>query len=64
MAIGVDNVEKAHDVLVVHFLEKGNLANCGGWDTLILSLEADLLESDNASIVEQIAGLVDDSVCT
>ena len=64
VAIGVDDVEKADNVRVVHLLEEGNLTNGGGWDTLILSLEADLLESDNASIIEEIAGLVNNSVST
>lgn len=64
VAIGVDDVKKADDVWVVHLLEKGNLTDGGGWNTLILSLKADLLESDNASVVEEIAGLVNNSVGT
>lgn len=64
VAIGVDDVEEADDVWVVHLLEEGNLTDGGGWNTLILSLKADLLESDNASIVEEIAGLVNNSVST
>lgn len=64
MAIGVDDVEEADDVWVIHLLEEGNLADRGGWNTLILSLEADLFESDNASVVEEIAGLVNNSVST
>lgn len=66
VAVGVDNVEETDNVWVVHLLEEGNLADGGGWDTLIFGLETDLLESDNASVVEEIAGLVDDTVgsCT
>lgn len=62
MAIGMDNVEETHDVWVIHLLEEGNLTDGGGWDTLIFSLEADLLESYNASIVEEVASLVNDTI--
>lgn len=63
VTVGVDNVIEPHNVRVVHFLEEGNLANGGGRDTLILGLEADLLERDNALLWRgEIEGLVDDTV--
>lgn len=64
MAVRVDDVEQAHDIGVVHFLEKRDLADGSGRDSLILSLEADLLEGDNTLIGSaQVEGLVDNTVC-
>src|SRR4051812_35999568 len=34
------------DVLVLHLLEEGDLADSGGGDAIVLMLEADLLERD------------------
>lgn len=64
MAVCVDNVEQAHDVGVVHFLEERDLADGGGGNSLVLSLEADLLEGDNTLIGSaQVEGLVNNTVC-
>ena len=62
MSIGVNDVEEADDVGVVHLLEKRNLTDGCGWDALILSLKANLLEGDDAAIVEEIAGLINNTV--
>lgn len=63
VAIGVDNVEEAHNVWVIHFLEKRDLANGSGRDTLIFGFEADLLEGDNALIGSaQVEGFVNNTV--
>lgn len=62
VTVGVNNVEKAHNIGVAHLLEKRDLANSGRRDTLILSLEADLLERHYATIVGEVAGFVDDSI--
>ena len=61
--VGVDDVEKAHDVGVVHFLEEGDFANGGGGDAFVFGFEADLLERDDALVGGvEVAGLVDDAV--
>jgi len=63
VAVGVDNVEEAHDVGVVHFLEKRDLTDGSGRDTFIFGFEADLLEGDNTLIGSaQVEGFVDNTV--
>lgn len=62
VAVGVDNVEETHDVGVAHLLEQRDLADGGRRNTLVLGLEPDLLERNNATIVEEIARLVNHSV--
>lgn len=62
VAVGVDNVEEAHDVGVAHLLEEGDFADGGGGDALVLGLEADLLQRHNATAIEEVSGLVDDTV--
>jgi len=63
VAVGVDNVEEAHDVGVVHFLEKRDLADRSGRDTFIFGFETDLLEGDNALIRSaQVEGFVNNTV--
>ena len=65
VAVGVDNVEQANDVRVVHFLEQRNLADGRGRDALILGLETDLLQRNNALVGSaQVESLVDDTVRT
>lgn len=62
VAVGVDNVEETHNVGVAHLLEQGDFADGGGGNTLIFGFEADLFERNNAPVVEQVAGLVDDTI--
>lgn len=63
VTVGVDDVEEAHDVGVVHFLEKRDLTNGSGRDTFIFGFEADLLEGDNALIGSaQVEGFVNNTV--
>ena len=65
VAVGMDNVEQADNVRVVHFLEQGHLTDGGGWDALILGPEANLLERNNALVGSaQVESLVDDTVRT
>lgn len=60
----MDDVKKAHDVWVVHFLEEGDFADCSGGDALVFSFEADLLEGNDAVVLcGEVAGLVNDSIC-
>lgn len=64
MAIGVHDVEEAHNVWVVHFFEKGDFANGRGRDAFIFGLETDFLQGDYAVVGRgEVAGFVDDSVC-
>ena len=62
VAVGVHDVEQADDVGVVHLLQEGDLADGGGGDTFIFGFEADFLQGYNAATVQEVAGLVDDSV--
>lgn len=63
VAVGVDNVEQADNVGVVHLLEEGDLANGRGWHALILGFEADLLQRDDSLVFGgEVPRLVDDSV--
>ena len=62
MSIGMHNVEKFNNVRVRHFLQKGNFANGGGRDTLIFGFETNLLQCNDAVIVLEILGLVNNPV--
>ena len=62
VAVGVDDVEEAHDVGVAHLLQQGDLADGGRRDALVLGLESDLLERHDATAISGIAGLVDHSI--
>jgi len=64
VAIGVHDVQEADDGWVVHFFEEGDLADGCGGDTLIFGFETDLLQSDDAAGVGEVARLVDDSICS
>jgi len=64
VAVGVHDVEEAHDGGVVHFFEEGNFADGGGGDAFVFCFETDLLEGDDAAGVGEVAGFVDDAVCT
>lgn len=62
VAIGVDDVVEVDDVRIIHFLEKGDLANGSARDALVLGFQADLLQCDHTVWMGQIASLVDDTV--
>lgn len=64
MTVGMNNVEQSNDVGVAHLLEERDLPDGGAGDALIVGFEADLLEGDNAAVVGEIAGLVNDTVST
>lgn len=64
MAVGVDDVEQAHDICVVKFSQDGNLTYGGAGDALVFSLKTDLFESDDAAVVAEITGFVDNSIGT
>ena len=59
----MDDVEEAHDVGVVHFLEKRDLANGSGGNAFIFGFQSNLLEGDDALVFGgEVARLVDNSV--
>lgn len=62
VAIGVDDVEEAHDVGVTHLLQERNLADRSRGNTFIFGFETNLLQRNNAAIVGKIAGFVDDTI--
>lgn len=62
VAVGVDDVVEAHDVGMLHFLEKRNFADGRAGNTLIFGLEADLLQGYQTAAVGEIAGLVDHTI--
>jgi len=64
VAVGVDDIEEADDVWVLELLEEGDLANGGGGDAFIFGLETNLLQGNDAAAIEEVAGLVDDTVGT
>lgn len=63
VAVGVDDVEQAYDVGVIHFLEQGDFADGGGGDAFVFGFETDFLEGDNAAGVREVFGFVDYAVC-
>ena len=62
MVINVYDVEQLDDVLVLRLLEEGDFSNRGTGHTLILALQPDLLQCDNAARIVYLLGLVDDAV--
>lgn len=64
MAVGVNNIQEADDVGVVQFSQDGNLADGGTGNAFVFGLETDLFESDNAAIVAEITGFVDNTIST
>lgn len=63
VTVGVYDVQEAHNVLVVHLLEQGDLADGSGRHAFVFGLEPDLLEGDDALVLgRQVLCLVDDSV--
>ncbi len=62
VAVGMDNVEQAHNGRVAHLFEQGDLADGGGRHALVLGLEADLLQGHDATAIVEVAGLVDHAV--
>lgn len=63
MAVRVDNVEEADDVVVLHFLEEGYFADGSAGNAFVFGFEADFLEGDDAAAIGEVTGLVDDTVC-
>lgn len=62
MSIGVNNVEKANNVGVVHLLQQRDFSNSGAGNSFILGLKTDLLESDDSALIIEVSSLVDDPV--
>jgi hypothetical protein len=50
VAIGVNNVEQAHDVGIIHFFKERDLADRSGRNALIFGFKADLLERNDTLI--------------
>ena len=64
VAVGMDNVQQANNIRIVHFLEQGNLANGRGGDSFILGLQTNFLQGDDALVGSaEVASLVDNTVC-
>lgn len=64
VAVGVDNVEQAHNVGVAHLLEERDLADGRRRDALILGFQTDLLECDDAVVGRgEVAGFVNNTIC-
>jgi hypothetical protein len=61
VAVGVDDVQQADNVDVVHLLQKGDFADGGAGHAFVLGLETDLLEGDRL-VVDEVRGAVDDAV--
>lgn len=65
MAVGVDDVEKADDVGVVHLFEERDLADGGRGHAFVFGFEADLLEGDDSLVLGgEVARFVNNSVCS
>ncbi len=64
VAVGVDDVEEAHDVRVAHLFQEGDFADRGAGDAFVFGFEPDLLERHDAGWVGEVAGFVDNSVGT
>lgn len=64
VAVGVDDVEQADNVDILHLLEEGDLADSGAGNALIFGLETNLLERDDAAAVGQVSGFVDYAIGT
>jgi hypothetical protein len=64
VAVGVNNIQEADDVGVVKLSQDGNLANGGAGNAFVFGLETDLFESDDAAIVAEITGFVDNTIST
>lgn len=62
MSVGVDDVEQLHDVRVPHLLEEGDFSDGSARHTLVLSLEANLLQGYDPAMVGKVSSLVHDSV--
>ena len=63
VAVGVHDVEQAHDGVVVHLFEQGDLADGGAGHAPVFGLQADLLQRDDAVVRgREVAGFVDDAV--
>jgi hypothetical protein len=64
VAVGVNNIQEADDVWVVKFSQDRNLADGGAGNALVFGLETDLFEGDDAAIVAEITGFVDNTIGT
>lgn len=64
MPLGVDDVKQPHDVGVAHLLEQRDLADGRRRDALVLGLEPDLLQGDDAAAGGEVAGAVQDTIGT
>ena len=62
MAVGVDDIQQAHNVWVFQLLEQRDLSDRRRRNAFILGFEADLLEGDDAARVGEVARFVDDAV--
>jgi hypothetical protein len=64
VAVCVNNIKQTDYIWVVELSQDGNLADGGAGDALVFGLETDLFEGDDATVVTEIAGFVDDTIST
>ncbi len=64
MSVGVDDVEEADDVGIVHFFKEGNFADCGGRYAFVFGFEADLFKGDDSTWVAEVTGFVNYAIGT
>ena len=64
VAVCVNNIKQTDYIWVVKLSQDGNLADGGAGDALVFGLETDLFEGDDATVVTEITGFVDDTIST
>jgi hypothetical protein len=63
MTIGVNDIEQADNVRIVHLFEQRDFADCGAGNTFVFSFEADLFEGDNSLIFGgEVSSLIYDAI--
>jgi hypothetical protein len=64
VSVGVNNIQQAQDIGVLHLLEQADLSDGGRRHAFIFGFETDLFECDDTLIRSaQITRFVDDTVC-
>lgn len=62
VAIGVNDVKETDDVGVFQFFEEGDFADGGAGDAFILGFESNLLQGNDAAMIAQVSGFIDNSI--
>jgi hypothetical protein len=58
----MDDIKETHDGRVPHLFEQRDLSDGGRRDTLILGLQADLLQGNNAAAIVEVASFVNNAI--